>query len=212
MMPLPELVKDSYQRQARVFPALLVILPLLVPLVCVFGPKNPILTGLVGLVGGCGVIYLMASIARGRGKKLEDRLIAVWGGMPTTIALRHRDSSIDSVSKERYHQLITSKLGIKMPSASDEQHDPERCDEIYVGATRKLRERTRNTKGLLLKENIAYGFHRNLLAMKPVGIAFCLLGILCGLLLSRVFLASAPYVVPRNLLAPGLAGGTLTLA
>lgn len=65
-----ELVKDPYERKARVIPGLLVALPLLVPLLCVYGAKHPVLTGVIGLLGGCGAIYALASVARGRGKKV----------------------------------------------------------------------------------------------------------------------------------------------
>ena len=51
-----ELVKDPYERKARVVPGLLVALPVLVPLLCVYGPKHPVLTGVIGLLGGCGAI------------------------------------------------------------------------------------------------------------------------------------------------------------
>jgi hypothetical protein len=43
-----ELVKDPYERKARVIPGLLVALPLLVPLLCVYGAKHPVLTGVIG--------------------------------------------------------------------------------------------------------------------------------------------------------------------
>ncbi len=98
MTTIFELVKDPYERKARVVPGLLVALPLLVPLLCVYGAKHPVLTGVIGLLGGCGAIYALASVARGRGKKLEELLVKKWGGMPTTIALRHRDNFLDSVS------------------------------------------------------------------------------------------------------------------
>src|SRR3546814_12345460 len=76
-----KLVKDPYERKARLIPGLLVALPLLVPLLCVYGPKHPILTSVMGLLGGCGAIYALASVARGRGKKLEEILVKKWGGM-----------------------------------------------------------------------------------------------------------------------------------
>lgn len=205
MTTIFELVKDPYERKARVTPGLLVALPLLVPLLCVYGAKHPVLTGVVGLLGGCGAIYALASVARGRGKKLEEMLVAKWGGMPTTIALRHRDRFLDSVSKQRYHTAITEKLGIAMPTAEEESANPDKADDIYIGATRRLRELTRSNKKLLLKENIAYGFHRNMLAMKPVGIVSCLLGIAYGLVIAKVLQVIPPHFVPAHLAEPGLA-------
>lgn len=192
-------------------PGLLVALPLLVPLVSVYGPHHPVLTGVLGLLGGCGAMYALASIARGRGKKLEEMLVKEWGGMPTTIALRHRDVSVlDSVSKRRYHDAIASKLGIMMPTAEEEAADPAWADDIYIGATKRLRELTRGDKNLLLKENIAYGFHRNMLAMKPVGVVVCILSLMYGLIIAKVIEFAPPVFVPGNLANPGLAAA-LTL-
>jgi hypothetical protein len=206
-MSLIDLIKDPYERKARVTPGLLVVLPLLVPLLCVYGPRHPVLTSLVALLGGCGAIYGLASVARGRGKQLEEALVDEWGGMPTTIALRHSDSFLDSVSKQRYHAAIAAKLGIAMPTAEEEAADPAKADDTYVGATKRLRELTRSNKSLLLKENIDYGFHRNMLAMKPIGMIVSALGILYGLAIARVVQVNAPYLVPANLLDPGLAAG-----
>lgn len=207
MTKLFELVTDPYVRKARVVPGLLVALPILVPLLCVYGAKHPVLTGLIGLLGGCGAIYALASVTRGRGKKIEEILVAKWGGMPTTIALRHRDKFLDSVSKQRYHTAITAKLCIAMPTADEESANPDKADDIYVGATKRLRELTRSNKQLLLKENIAYGFHRNMLAMKPVGILSCILGILYGLLIAKVLQVAPPHFDPLHFADPGLAAG-----
>ena len=53
-------LRDPYETKARVFPGLLVALPLLVPILLIFGPKNPVLTALLSLFGGCGAIYWLA--------------------------------------------------------------------------------------------------------------------------------------------------------
>jgi hypothetical protein len=211
MTTIFELVKDPYERKARVVPGLLVALPLIVPLLCVYGAKHPVLTGLIGLLGGCGTIYLLASVARGRGKNLEEILVEKWGGMPTTIALRHRDTFLDSVSKQRYHTAIKFKLGIAMPTAEEESANPDKADDFYIGATKRLRELTRSNKQLLLKENIAYGFHRNMLAMKPAGIVSCLLGVLYGLLIAKILQVSPLTFDPVHFADPGLAAGVTML-
>jgi len=66
------------------------------------------------------------------------------------------------------------------------------------------------SKNLLLKENIAYGFHRNMLAMKPVGVVVCILSMMYGLIIAKVVQFAPPAFVPSNLADPGLAAG-LTL-
>jgi hypothetical protein len=210
MKGILDALKDPYERKARVTPGLLLALPLLVPLVCVYGPRNPILTSVVALLGGCGIIYALASIARGLGKKLEERLTTRWGGMPTTLILRHRDGHLDSISKGRYHEAIASKLGIKVPTSTQETIDPESADDVYRGATRRLRELTRDDKRLLLTENIAYGFHRNMQALKPIGIVVCLAGIFYGLVIGGILQFNPVRFIPGHLVDPGLPAG-LTL-
>lgn len=210
MLNLISLVKDPYERNARVTPGLLVALPILVPLVGVFGPKHPLLIAVVGLLGGCGAIYALGSIARGRGKNLEENLLQQWGGLPTTIALRHRDRFFDTVTKQRYHADITKKLGIAMPTPDEERADPARADDAYIGATRRLRELTRGDKALLLKENIAYGFHRNMLAMKIPGLTSSVSGIASGLIIAGVVRLFPLTYSPEKFVEPNLAAG-LTL-
>ncbi|MEN1374916.1 hypothetical protein AAIH49_33385, partial [Pseudomonas aeruginosa] len=98
-----------------------------------------------------------------------------------------------------------TKLGIDIPTAEEESANPDKADDIYIGATKRLRELTRTNKQLLLKENIAYGFHRNMLAMKPVGILSSLLGILYGLLIAKVLQITPPHFYPVHFADPGLA-------
>lgn len=202
-----ELVTDTYERKARVTPGLLVTLPVLIPLIGIYGMDNPFLTAIITLIGGSGAIFALASIARGRGKKLEEILVNEWGGMPTTIALRHRDTFLDRVSKKEYHQLIKEKLGIELPTAEEEEAAPDQADETYIGATSLIRGRTRTNNSLLLKENIAYGFHRNMVAMKDVGILTCIIGIIYGMSIGNILQLSPPYLILNNLNSLGLVSG-----
>ncbi len=211
MMKLIEQLKDPYERKARVTPGLLLALPLLVPLVAVYGPKHAILTGVLAVLGGCGAIFALANIARGRGKALEESLVQHWGGLPTTILLRHRDKFFDPHTKERYHGLIGAKLGIPIPSPVEEAAAPDAADQAYIAATRRLRELTRGDSKLLLKENIAYGFHRNMTAMKPVGIVSCLFGLIYGLVIAGVLRPTEPYVDASKMFDPGLAAAVTIL-
>lgn len=211
MMKLIDQLKDPYERKARVTPGLLVALPLLVPLVAVYGPKHTTLTGVLAVLGGCGAIFALANIARGRGKALEESLVKHWGGLPTTILLRHRDRFFDQHTKERYHDFIRTKLGIRIPSQVEEAAAPEAADQAYMAATRRLRELTRGDSKLLLKENIAYGFHRNMTAMKPVGIVSCLLGLTYGLLIAGVLRPTEPYIDVTKMADPGLTAGLTML-
>lgn len=210
-MKVIEQLKDPYERKAQVTPGLLLALPVLVPLVAAYGPKHTVLTGVLAVLGGCGAIFALASIARGRGKSLEEALVKRWGGLPTTILLRHRDNFFDQHTKERYHEAIRTKLGIPIPSAAEEEAAPDVADQVYMAAARRLRELTREDTKLLLKENIAYGFHRNMAAMKPVGVVSCLLGLTYGLLIAGVLRPTEPYIDVTKMADPGLTAGVTML-
>ncbi|TIS85335.1 MAG: hypothetical protein E5W99_12435, partial [Mesorhizobium sp.] len=60
-----------------------------------------------------------------------------------------------------------------------EVEDPDEAAAFYVQCYNWLRENTRDTEKfrILFNENIAYGYYRNLLALKPYGIVLNLLTI-----------------------------------
>jgi len=178
-------VTDPYDRQARLYPALLCLLPLLALVTLLYAPNASALTGAVAIAGSCGGLFLMTNICREMGKRLEDKLYREWGGKPTTQLLRHRDGIIDSVTKRRYHAFLGARLNFTFPDADSEKNDPARSDEAYQRGARWLLDHTRPDGGkkfdLLFRENVTYGFRRNALGAKPFGIliaAGCLLWVL----------------------------------
>lgn len=175
MNSLLQLVSDPYERKARLVPGLLAVLPAVLPFVLLLGVKNPLIAGALTVCSACGVMFLLARIARTLGKRKEEALVAKWGGLPTTILLRHRDAHFDSHSKMRYHQSIATVTGITMPTPDQEDADEKAADDAYRGAVTRLRELTRGPGfPLLMKENTSYGFHRNMQGLRPVGAAICI--------------------------------------
>lgn len=182
---LVEMFRDPYERKARAFPGLLMALPLLVSAAATWGAKHPIITGVVGLLVSCGAVFALGSLVRDLGKAKQEELVQAWGGMPTTWMLRHRDKTLEQGIKAIYFQLITAKLGLTMPTAQEELADPQAADDAYGTAARMLRDITRGKEySLLLKENISYGFRRNMYGARNLGWAVSLLGILIGIGLS----------------------------
>lgn len=166
---------DAYERSARLNPALVFALPLLWT-----GPSLKAALGggalgtiLVSLGITIAAASLFMNIARARGKALEPKLNAAWGGLRTTALLRHRDTTVDRFTKARYHKALEVVCkGHKLPSEADESTSPAEADERFHAATTKLREKRRDPKYVLLhKENRQYGFRRNLLGLKPLALA-----------------------------------------
>lgn len=174
---------DSYSWNARVFPAILTLAPVLL-LVLVIAPKfllGAFPTNAVVGLAFFAVLYLLAGISRSAGKRIERRLLAQWGGWPTTLFLRHADGRIDVVTKGRYHQVLATMCpDIVWPTVQDEAADPRSADVKYSSAIAGLRARRRGLGDVLvLRENTAYGFRRNMLGLRPVAIVIALLSVLC---------------------------------
>lgn len=165
------LVTDPYERAARLYPALLSLLPIMIALATtsVFG--KPLATQLLTLSAACGAAYLLANISRMLGKAQEEKLFAKWGGTPSTQLLRHRNEFIDAHTKQRYHAFLARKIKIEFPTSAQELAAPETADETYRAGVKWLLGKTRDKKrfALLYKENISYGFLRNGYGLKWIG-------------------------------------------
>lgn len=170
-------VTDGYERAARLYPALLALSPALVAgAVAIYG-NAVLLTFIVSLVSAVGGLFLLASVARELGKKKQTQLYAEWGGEPSTILLRHRDAELNPVTKTRYHAVLAEHTGISFPSPQEEAIHAESADHTYAAAATWLRNQAKNKPDdfpLLLKENIEYGFRRNLYGVKPIAITLTL--------------------------------------
>lgn len=114
------------------------------------------------------VLFLMATLARARGKATEARLRVLWGDWPTTIMLRHRDLHIDKVTKVRYHEkLVAVTSGKALPLPHQETADESAADEAYRSVTKAFLEHRRGPQYQLIQdENAWYGFRRNLRGLK----------------------------------------------
>jgi hypothetical protein len=173
---------DSYSRQARLFPGLLTLFPIILTAIALF--PRPVTSSwgatLVTLGTSCGLLYGLSVLSRSRGKMVETRLLAEWGGWPTTIWLRHRDDNLPSPVRARYHAFFARNVPLFVaPTEQQEAADPKAADAMYASAVKWLQERCRGNAFLLVeKENAEYGFRRNLRGLKPIGLTACIVALL----------------------------------
>jgi FtsH-binding integral membrane protein len=171
---------DPYERQARLFPVVLTLVPIFLVIATAYPmvllsefPKN-----VVTVVFVLAIAYVLSGSARMAGKKAEAELFESWGGAPTTAILRHRDATLDDLTKRRYQTALSGMMtGTSWPSVADEAADPVAADATYASAVALLRARRRtDVDRIVLAENTAYGFRRNTYGLKTIALLIALIG------------------------------------
>jgi hypothetical protein len=175
---------DTYTIEARLCPVFLVILPVLITINLWAPETSKFQFGFSSIIFSLAISFFGAQFGRNWGKLKEINLWKSWDGPPTTRFLRHRDIQFNSIRKMRCHGIFHDLIpDINIPTMEEEMSDPLKADQIYEACTRFLIAKTRDTKkfSLVYKENINYGFLRNLWGLKPLGIVLSSLSLInCG--------------------------------
>lgn len=176
---------DKYSFNARVKPALFIILPIVVTAYILIEPLRTLLGSLIGIFVTCGVVNFFANQMSSAGNELQIKLFKEWGGAPSTIILRHSDEILDKYTKQRYRAKLNELIpNFKKITENFEVQYQKDADDYYKSASNFMREYTRDEKKypLVLSENISYGFSRNLLAFKKTAITVIVISFLISLL------------------------------
>lgn len=161
----------AYQLRARLQPLLLAAFPAAV-LAYALGTPDALIGRAGGAVTAFGVAALLVALARDRGRRLETELWETWGGPPTTtMMLSTSDSPSPNLDAHRRHvRRLLPDLG----PLTDERDrtDPAGSTRTIEQYITHLRERTRDRQRfpIVFDANVGYGFRRNTLGLRPVGI------------------------------------------
>lgn len=172
-------VADPYERKARLFPALIVVLPIVILVMSL----NPVGEGWVtkflsaGIVGGTLVLAL-AHLASAAGNRFSDRFWKKRDGLPTQRWLRRSDNSHSTQQKQQWYAAIKKLTGLDIPAAV--ASTPSEEEAIISDAVRQLRYRIRGKAEAKMvdKHNEEYGFARNLAGLRWLLLGSSLLGII----------------------------------
>ena len=165
---------DQYDRRARLMPALLVLLPAALAVLALAPDAVLGWSGGVALIVQFGGSFLLAQIVGDIGKKKEPRLFESFGGRPTELMLCHEHAPNKILLAERHRKLAKLFPKIKIPTAAAEKKDPKAALDVYTACVDKIRGLVRTEKEKfphVHRENIHYGFRRNLWGLKPWGVA-----------------------------------------
>jgi hypothetical protein len=186
-----EYIPNEYTLRARIMPALITLLPILLPGIFVL-TIFPTISGLfITLLVSSGVVMLLGQIARDAGKKIEDTLYKVWGGKPTLVMLSLTKTPDTQFTKHIHRRLykVAQKHKLEIPTLNDEVNHPQDANHVYERLTDMLREHTRDRVQfpLVFEEVCNYGFRRNLLGLKNTAISIAIF-MLFTAMLSTMFI------------------------
>ncbi len=177
---LEKVIPDAYDRCARLYPILIVILPLILAFWAIVPDELYDWESLMAIVVWCGGARLLMEFGRDFGLAKQKQLWEKWGGAPTTQYLRHRGPT-NRATLQRVHKNLKNIIpGIELPTPEEETKHPEKADSIYEECTRVMREKTRDSKkfALVFEENCSYGFRRNLWGLRLIAVSFSFVSIL----------------------------------
>lgn len=175
---------NGYNFKARIIPACICIIPLLV-FYYFFLSKE--LAGLISfasdyfkLVGDITVpflsIFLLAQFSRSVSKFVyEKRYFRNQTKMPTTNLLLYSDKKYSDDYKNQIHQKIFNDFNIQLLSIDEEEKDKELACKKIIEAVGLIRDKVKNGR-LLLQHNIEYGFYRNLIGGSTIAFILSVLG------------------------------------
>lgn len=164
---------DRYSLNARVYPMLLFYAPFCILLIIVvWNIKEYWHYGIPTGIGGL-LLYLTSHLGRDNGKKKEAVLWDEWGGAPTDQLFRWQNNIIDEHTKIRNHVKMNTLCPVTHNvDRNFEIQNPILTDSVYSSWNYYLRNQTRDISKypLIFKENMNYGFRRNLWGLKPYAI------------------------------------------
>ena len=207
-----EIKFDTYSFRARVLPVYLTLAPIVLLLAAVVpeGLKLPI-GGAAALVFA-PISFFLGQVGADFGKRLEKSLWTNWGGPPTTRFLRHGNDEFNEVTRGRVHAKLR-QLGLHVPTREEQDQDQCAADTHYQSCTQDLIRRTRDTRKfpLVFKGLSEYGFRRNLLGLKALGVSLSVVGV-AGSVWSTYTAWTATNELPAVSLIAGLISAGLLLA
>lgn len=160
------MIKDKYNRTARLYPTVLTAVPLLLLLndylAQQFGNRIDqalILSATIHVAFSFAIIYLLVQVNRFVGKELERLIFADGKNLPTTTMLLPTDTKLSKVYRDRLATKILKDFQIDISPVPDEGITETRLR--IRDAVGQMRSQVKDGH-LLLQHNLEYGFVRNL--------------------------------------------------
>lgn len=163
--------KNIYFYRARLFPAVITSIPMLVFLNNVIAVKYhdaltkiyDVLPLIAHLGLSAAIVFLCVQINRLLAKEIFQRLYFKEElFMPTTSHLLFNNTHYLGSIKNKIRDKISSKFDISLPNAQEEEQDEIKSRKLIATGVSQIRIALKGN-AMLLQHNIEYGFWRNLI-------------------------------------------------
>ena len=170
---------DRYSWRARVIPVYVTAMPVVLALVVWLPQSLALPTGAITTVVFVPLAFLSSQVGADFGKRLEKRLWQMWDGPPTTRFLRRSNTEFNAITRGKLYTKLRS-IGLDIPSEGCQERNPRAADTLLEACTLEIIRRTRNREQfpLVYQGLTDYGFRRNLLGLKPFGLALSIVAVL----------------------------------
>lgn len=161
---------DSYEMKARILPALIISIPVLITLWSCYKAEFTALSEIFKGILSLAIIYALSVFMRALGKRIEEELWTSWGGAPSTQIVSWKNRIIGDDLKELYLQAVREKLKLPTPTKQEEENNPARATELINQAFKRVQGviRQKDKDGLWSIANADYGLTRNLLGSRTL--------------------------------------------
>lgn len=174
---------NKYETNARIFPAIITIIPILIFSHFYLYKKAPefldsIYFKIIGDISIIAVlIYFVVQMSRYISKKLfQDSIFKNELYFPTTDYLLYSDQKYSAEIKEKIREKIKVDFGLTLLNRFEESKSESEARKRIKEAADLVRNKVKDGR-LLLQHNIEYGFVRNLIGGMIISIPFSLFNI-----------------------------------
>lgn len=175
---------NKYETNARIFPAIITIIPILIFSHFYLYDKAPnfldsIFVKIIGDISIVAVlIYFIIQMSRLVSKKLfQDNIFKNELFFPTTDYLLYFDQKYSAEIKEKIRKKIKGDFGLTLLNKSEESKSELEARKRIKEAVDLIRNKVKDGR-LLLQHNIEYGFVRNLIGGMIISIPFSLFNVI----------------------------------
>lgn len=178
---------DEYTWKARFFPCIISAMPLFI--LWFFLSDNIQLKELgadllsLKLYGGVTLyivfLYFYAQVLRITSKIIQKKHFTKKDGFPTTYLMTYADNTFSKSYKDKFREIVKRQFGIDLLNESEEAADITEARRRLNEAIQLIRLKIK-VGYLVSKQNIWYGFVRNLVGGTIYSIIFCIINIIVG--------------------------------